>query len=118
MIEVTEKETKTLQEYTPHEIELRIVKNFLDILILRNLSKYNSLSGYDIIELIHEKFKQLISPGTVYSVLYAIERKGLVKGESDGRKTVYTLTEKGKAAVEDISRSKKELALFMENFMA
>ncbi len=118
MTEITEKENKTLQDYALHEIELRIVKNFLDILILRDLSKHSSLSGYDIIELIHVKFKQLISPGTVYSVLYAIERKGLVKGESDGRKTVYMLTERGKAAVEDISKLKEELALFMKNFMA
>ena len=106
----------TLKEYSAQEIESRIVKYFLDILILIELNNHSSLSGYNIIESVRRKFKQSISPGTVYSVLYAIERKDLVKGESDGRKTVYTLTKKGKEAVKDLKNSKNEILEFMEIF--
>ncbi|MGB9914944.1 MAG: PadR family transcriptional regulator [Candidatus Bathyarchaeales archaeon] len=53
------------------------------------------LSGYDVIAYIHNKFNLLVSSGTVYSLLYSLERNGLVEGVWDERKRVYKLTEKG-----------------------
>lgn len=40
----------------------------------------NPLSGYDVIMFVHKKFGILLSSGTVYSVLYSMERNGLVRG--------------------------------------
>ncbi len=74
------------------------------------MSKRESISGYDIIDLVNLKFSESMSPGTVYSTLYAIERKGLIYGETDGRKTVYKLTEKGHVAMETIRHSKNVLS--------
>jgi DNA-binding PadR family transcriptional regulator len=48
--------------------------------------------GYDIVALLEINFGKHISPGTVYSTLYAIERKGLITGEADGSGTTYRLT--------------------------
>jgi DNA-binding PadR family transcriptional regulator len=36
-------------------------------------------SGYDIISYIHNKFQLLVSSGTVYSLLYRLQRNNLVK---------------------------------------
>jgi DNA-binding PadR family transcriptional regulator len=53
------------------------------------------ISGYDVISFIHNKFGFLASSGTVYSLLYSLERNGLVEGIWIERKRVYKLTEKG-----------------------
>lgn len=76
----------------------RFVMNFLDVLILLKL-RNASLSGYDIISSIHKRFNMLISSGTVYSLLYRLERDGLIKGQSHSRKRMYTLTDKGRKTV-------------------
>ncbi|MGD6805600.1 MAG: PadR family transcriptional regulator [Candidatus Bathyarchaeia archaeon] len=85
--------------YTQKDIEIRVVKSFLDILILIEMKKQSNLSGYDVTAFVNNKFGGILSPGTVYATLYAMERKGLITGESDGRKTVYKLTEAGKVVV-------------------
>ncbi len=59
-------------------------------------------SGYDVIAFIHNKFRLLVSSGTVYSLLYSLERDGLIKGDWQQRKRVYTLTEKGEATIKAI----------------
>ena len=51
----------------------RIIKNFLDIIIMSEL-RNGPLSGYDIISYIHNKFQLLVSSGTIYSLLYSLER--------------------------------------------
>ena len=89
------KKPRQIEGYTHKDIETRIVKSFLDILILVEMTKQTNLSGYDVTAFINSKFGGILSPGTVYATLYSMERKGLVKGESDGKKTVYKLTGKG-----------------------
>jgi DNA-binding PadR family transcriptional regulator len=73
----------------------RIVKNFMCITILTEL-RNGPISGYDVISFIHNKFHLLVSSGTVYSLLYSIERNGLIKGTWKERKRVYKLEEIGK----------------------
>jgi DNA-binding PadR family transcriptional regulator len=97
------------QEYTLDAIKTRLVREFLNVIILIEMGKRDYISGYDVIDLVTLKFSEPLSPGTVYSTLYAIERKGLIYGESDGRKTVYKLTEKGQATMETIRNSKNVL---------
>jgi len=52
-------------------------------------------SGYDILSLIHRKFGVLLSAGSIYSILYSLERNGLVKASFNQRARCYALTEKG-----------------------
>ena len=61
-------EAKVLRQM--HE---RIIKSFMDIIILAEL-RNGSMSGYDVISFIHNKFNLLVSSGTVYSMLYSLER--------------------------------------------
>lgn len=86
----------------------RTIKTFMDMLILAELQQ-KPLSGYDIISLVHKRFNVLVSSGTVYSLLYSLERKGLVNADMDQRKRVYTLTDKGEKTLETVGRANGEI---------
>jgi len=82
----------------------RIIKDSLDILLLARL-KDVTMSGYDAIAYFRNKFHVFLSCGTLYSSLYALERRGLVQGKWESRKRVYSLSENG--------RRVEEIALFL-----
>ena len=88
---------------TVEKLRTRVVKNFLDILVLTEM-KDNPLSGYDVIGLIHKRYDILVSSGTVYSLLYSLEQEGVIRGAQNQRKRVYELTEKGEQSLGDIMR--------------
>ena len=99
------------------EIENRIVKGFLDLIVLIAVKNQSGLTGYDIMMHVHRRFGTLISSGTIYSVLYSLERKNMIKGSSDGRKTSYLLTREGDQYLKTFKESKKEFAEFMAKFL-
>jgi DNA-binding PadR family transcriptional regulator len=112
-----EKPYKFIKGYTPKDIETRVIKSFLDILILIEMKKQN-LSGYDLTAFVNNKFGGILSPGTVYATLYSMERKGLIKGESDGKKTSYSLTEKGIDVITSMMQDfNKDMTDFVRNFL-
>jgi len=94
----------------------RIVKSFMDILILAEL-RNSAMSGYDIIAYIHNKFGILVSSGTVYSLLYSMERDGLIRGVWAKRKRVYELTEKGERNIEVILNANDKIKGLMTNLL-
>lgn len=68
--DVSTAEAKILDEMVE-----RLVKSLLDIFVLAKLqAKSELLGGYDVMELLYQDFGVLISSGTVYAVLYSIER--------------------------------------------
>jgi len=79
----------------------RIIKNFLDVLVLAEL-RNGPLSGYDVMTFINSKFRLLVSSGTAYSLLYSLERDGLIIGTWYKRKRMYKLTERGKENIKAI----------------
>jgi DNA-binding PadR family transcriptional regulator len=98
------------------EMQERIVKAFFDIIILAKLRKeHEPMSGYDVITFIHKKFGILVSSGTVYSILYSMERDGLLKGRLSQRKRVYTVTDKGEKKIKEISGAKEKILGLMVN---
>lgn len=74
----------------------KMVQSMFDLIALNFMEENGNLAGYDFIIWVQGKYNVLLSSGTVYSKLYGLERKGLVKGEYDEHKRVYTLTKKGK----------------------
>jgi DNA-binding PadR family transcriptional regulator len=90
----------------------RVIKSFMDTIIMAELQN-GSISGYDVITYIHTKFGFLVSSGTVYSLLYSLERNGLVEGVWIERKRVYKLTEKGARTIEAILNSQDKIRSFM-----
>lgn len=97
----------TINQY----IRQRLAKNFMDIVILLELTSA-PLSGYDIINIFHKKFNLSISPGTVYSTLYALERMGLIKGGGQ-KKRIYTLTRRGEEFIETVLAMRENIELLM-----
>lgn len=95
----------------------RIVKSFLDILILAKLNRGGPMSGYDVISFIHDRFHLLVSSGTVYSLLYSLERDGLIKGKWVERKRVYTLTGKGQETIKNILSAYGKIQSFMATLL-
>ena len=99
------------------EMHERVVKGFLDMLILMSLRR-NAMSGYDFVKFISNRFRLLISSGTIYSTLYYLERKGLIEGSDDQRKRAYNLTNDGKEKVKMFLESKdKFLDLILDLFI-
>ena len=94
----------------------RIIKNFLDVLILAEL-RNGSLSGYDVIAYIHNKFRLLVSSGTVYSLLYSLERDGLIAGSWNQIKRVYKLTDKGDETIKAIMSANDKIQLLMTSLL-
>jgi len=106
-----------LESEVLNEMHQKIVKNFLDTIILMELRKH-SMNGYDVISFVHNNFHMLLSPGTVYSYLYSLERSGLIKGELAQKRRVYTLTPKGEETVDELLDSKdKILGLMLSIFV-
>ena len=96
------------------EMHGRIVKNFMDILIMTEL-RDNPMSGYDVISFIHKRFRLLVSSGTVYSLLYSLERDGLIEGKFNNRKRLYALTEKGEETIREIQEASEQIQTFTSN---
>ncbi|PTL71936.1 PadR family transcriptional regulator [Rathayibacter caricis DSM 15933] len=55
--------------------------------------------GYELIQALSDRFGGTYAPsaGTVYPRLAKLEEEGLVTKEADGRKTVYSITDEGRA---------------------
>ncbi len=92
----------------------RIIIKFLDIVILTKLGS-QSMSGYDFITFAHKRFRILLSPGTVYSSLYSLERSGLVKGVNVQGKRIYKLTDRGKESARVLSDTKDRFLGLISN---
>jgi len=95
----------------------RIVKNFLDMVILMELRK-RSMSSADVVAFVQNKFNITLSLGTVYSNLCFLEKNGLIKGEEAQKRKIYTLTNKGKGTAEAfLSSNDRILGLMLNLFI-
>jgi DNA-binding PadR family transcriptional regulator len=94
----------------------RIIKNFMDIIILAEL-RNGPLSGYDVISFIHNRFHLLVSSGTVYSLLYSLERNVLIEGTWNERKRVYKLTDKGRKTIDTVLNANDKIKNFITGLL-
>lgn len=76
------------------ELNDHLIKALLDIIILELLHD-SPKHGYKTIAEIHKQFGVMLSPGTVYPLLYELEKVGWVEIVEVKRKKVYSLTPKG-----------------------
>jgi DNA-binding PadR family transcriptional regulator len=107
---------RSLESEVLKRMHRRMVKSFMDILILAEL-RNSPMSGYDVIAYIHNKFGILVSSGTVYSLLYSMERDNLIRGIWAKRKRVYELTEKGERNIETILNANDKIKSLMTNLL-
>jgi DNA-binding PadR family transcriptional regulator len=94
----------------------RVIKTFLDTIIMNELQN-GPLSGYDVISYIHTKYGYLVSSGTVYSLLYSLERNSLVEGIWIDRKRTYKLTPKGTQTIQAILASHEKIKSFLSTIL-
>lgn len=85
------------------------MKDFLDVVVLLELKKGVPKSGYDLVSMINRRYSMSLSSGTVYSLLYSLERGGLIEGRSTSRKRVYVLTSQGRGITDEILDMKREV---------
>jgi DNA-binding PadR family transcriptional regulator len=77
----------------------------MDIIILKHLKNNTPTSGYGIIKYIQEKFHVLPSAGTVYSLMYSLERRNLIEGNNAYRKRIYRITKQGEELLRKVDQS-------------
>jgi DNA-binding PadR family transcriptional regulator len=94
----------------------RIIKDFMDVIIMNEL-RNGPLSGYDVISYVNTRFNFLVSSGTVYSLLYSLERNGLVEGVWNERKRTYKLTDKGEETISAILGTQEKIKAFISNIL-
>jgi DNA-binding PadR family transcriptional regulator len=91
------------------EVRKRVLKACLAVAIMAQLSERNVLSATNIISLFKKRHKIQLSPGTLYPVLYALERDGKIRRLPNRRKRLYGLTSKGKETIRNIRGNVGEL---------
>jgi len=102
-------------ETIPRSAFERFVKKHLETVVLSILLQ-DPLCGYDVIRRIYRQYHVFLSQGTVYPLLYNLEREGLltlVKSEGNPRSKVYALTRHGK----EEARTRIDNFLLAEKYM-
>lgn len=90
-----------------NEVLERLVKDNLELITLLFLER-TSQSGYQILKNIAQHFHCILSQGTLYPLIYQLEKKNIItKQNGKGREVIYTLTPQTKKDL----HSKKELQL-------
>jgi DNA-binding PadR family transcriptional regulator len=81
------------------EVQVKLMKGLLDLIVLQFLSN-QPMHGYQIITKIRKTFGVYFGPSTIYPLLNALERSGYVKSEWDMSnerpRKVYKLTAEGR----------------------
>ncbi|NOZ83053.1 MAG: hypothetical protein GXN98_04495 [Euryarchaeota archaeon] len=103
-------------EVISSEIMEHSVKKALHFLILAML-RQRPMCGFDIIKSLVENFNVLLSQGTVYPILYSLEKDGYLKTviKSDNKTKLYVPTEK---AISYIDRQIKEYIQAQEKILS
>ncbi|MCP8314641.1 MAG: PadR family transcriptional regulator [archaeon] len=98
------------------EFRSRGVKSLLDLLCLSALGE-REMTAYEVMALIYKKFDVLLSPGTIYPRIAYLEKVGLIRAISLGRKKTYTLTDKGKDSLQFWLKEFDEILFGLRSFL-
>ena len=96
----------------------RVVKNNLDLIILR-LLRAKPRWGYEVNIAIRDKFRVYLSAGTLYPLLHSLEEDGHIQGEWESEKgrgrRIYKITDTGINFLETGEHATLELARLMQS---
>jgi DNA-binding PadR family transcriptional regulator len=95
------------------EEKRKLLKAFSDIAILDELTKRRALNASDIIVFFHKNYDIRMSPGTLYSILYKLERRGSIKVISDKKTRLYVLADSGRTALNSLQTRLEEIQIFI-----
>jgi DNA-binding PadR family transcriptional regulator len=95
----------------------RVVKNNLDLIILR-LLRSRPQWGYEVNIAIRDRYRVYLSAGTLYPLLHSLEADGYIQGEWEAEKgrgrRIYKITESGISFLEAGERATLELARLIQ----
>jgi len=95
----------------------RVVKNNLDLIILR-LLRSRPQWGYEVNIAIRDRYRVYLSAGTLYPLLHSLEADGYIQGEWEAQKgrgrRIYKITESGINFLEAGERATLELARLIQ----
>ncbi|CAJ1001873.1 MAG: PadR family transcriptional regulator [Brevibacillus sp.] len=101
-------------------MDKEILKGSIDILLLSIIGRQDTY-GYDIIQQLKalSNGEYLMSQGTLYPALKRLEKKGLLRSywaenEETGRRKFYSLTNEGKAELQEKLRSWNQIHLLIQ----
>jgi PadR family transcriptional regulator PadR len=99
----------------------RVVKNNLDLIILR-LLRSKPRWGYEVNIAIRDKFRVYLSAGTLYPLLHSLEEDGYIQGEWESEKgrgrRIYKITDSGIGFLEAGEHATLELARLIQSEIA
>jgi len=94
-----------------------VIRNLTDLLILKELGKETNLSGGDFLSLFHDKYSVSVNSGSIFSMLYALEHKGLVESSMRSGKKTYKLTRKGKKKIKYVLSNLDSIFSFVRSVL-
>ena len=98
-------------------IQERSLRAFLDLAIVRVLAD-RSMTGYEMSGLFVKKFGMPIGPSMIYSKIYSLERKGMIKCIRNRVGRAYSLTEQGHEIVNNIASITEEIQKFTRTMLS
>lgn len=96
-------------------ISYMVLRAYLPYLILKVLMVNGTVTAYTVIQTIHDAFGMHFSPGTVYGMINALERKGYVDRKPSSPE--ITITARGKALVFKALRESETLTPKIHDFL-
>jgi PadR family transcriptional regulator PadR len=104
-------ESEDLSQILEDELVQRIVRNFLDVHVLR-LIQTEPMWGYKIIKRVETLFGMKIRHGSLYPLLNSLEEQGFLESKQEtkqGRvRRVYEITSRGSQLIEYYYESLRE----------
>ena len=100
------------------DLETRIIKTFVDVLILKHLKKSPLKSGYQILRYLHGELNMSFSPATVYHAIYLLERKNLIQCHSDENGRIYALTDQGERTLKSTADSSIKIQNLVQSILS
>ena len=102
----------------PREIQMKLMRGLLDLVILQFL-KSQPMHGYQIISTLRKSFGVYFGPSTIYPLLSTLEGKGYIKSKWDLEKErprkVYNLTPQGENVLKCTKVSLNQIHMKLTN---
>jgi len=95
-----------------YSLERRVIRSFIDFVILCILKEVGESNGTQIVSHLHKKLGIFVSSGVVYPALYALEQGGFIDPVRQAYSRTYSLTSKGKVRLRELKGVPKIFELF------
>jgi len=93
--------------------KLKILKAFLDIAILNEMTRRSAMSAPSIIEFFVKKYVVCVSPGTLYPLFERLEKQGYIARLPNRLTRLYSITTAGRNMLQNIQQNVNELEYFL-----